>query len=197
MAKRASEDGPNPPRLTWEKFQAICATLEQVGLKNRACDIHNFQYDNVALTIQKQSLAGDNEWKELWDLSEERYRESLVSEAHRRAVDGVEEPVFHKGHLVGTVTRYSDRLLELMLKSKVPDFRTSITHQHTGAAIPALELINELTLPAQKAIRDIIVADLTAQAERMAATAALDDGTLLIEGDAREVGSSHEGDPSL
>lgn len=43
-----------------------------------------------------------------------------VQAAHRRAIDGVPEPVFQGGQYVGDVVRYSDRLLELLLKGGDP-----------------------------------------------------------------------------
>jgi len=39
----------------------------------------------------------------------------MEGEARRRAVDGVQEPVFYKGEVCGEVTRYSDKLLQFML----------------------------------------------------------------------------------
>lgn len=58
------------------------------------------------------------------------YGETLQKEAHRRAVDGVEEPVYYKGKVVGHVRRYSDRMLELCLKARVPQFRERATVDH-------------------------------------------------------------------
>lgn len=62
------------------------------------------------------------------DEAMQAYRESLESEAHRRAVDGVEKPVFYKGSRCddGDVKEYSDRLLELMLKRHIPEFREKL-----------------------------------------------------------------------
>lgn len=42
----------------------------------------------------------------------------LEQEARRRAIDGVEEPVYQGGQLVGTKTVYSDSLLALLLKGR-------------------------------------------------------------------------------
>ena len=48
-------------------------------------------------------------------------RDRLEGEADRRAVDGVLEPVFHRGEQVGTVRKYSDRLLIARLRKLDPD----------------------------------------------------------------------------
>ena len=43
------------------------------------------------------------------------------SSLHRRALEGVEEPVFYKGERVGVIRKYSDSLLILLLMAKRPD----------------------------------------------------------------------------
>ncbi len=45
---------------------------------------------------------------------------ALEDEAQRRAM-GYEEAVYYKGEKVGTITRYSDRLMELLLKANNPE----------------------------------------------------------------------------
>lgn len=55
----------------------------------------------------------------------------LESEARRRAVDGVEEPVVSQGKVVAYTRRYSDRLLERLLAAKRPaEFSDKVQHQH-------------------------------------------------------------------
>ena len=53
----------------------------------------------------------------------EDFRESLEAEAFRRAVSGWDEEVFQKGECVGTRHVCSDRILELMLKRHIPEYR--------------------------------------------------------------------------
>jgi hypothetical protein len=84
---------------------------------------------------------GDSEFADAWDEAIATAADGLESEARRRAVDGVEEPVFHRGQLVfkrdadtgevlrdkhgepipATVSRRSDRLLEILLAAKRPE----------------------------------------------------------------------------
>lgn len=45
---------------------------------------------------------------------------ALEDEANRRAM-GYEEPIWFQGQKVGTITKYSDRLMELLLKANNPD----------------------------------------------------------------------------
>ena len=44
----------------------------------------------------------------------------LEDEAQRRAT-GFEEDVYYKGQKVGTVTKYSDKLMEILLKANAPE----------------------------------------------------------------------------
>lgn len=50
-----------------------------------------------------------------------RATETLESEAWRRARDGVPEPVYQHGKVVGTIQRYSDALLMFLLKARAPE----------------------------------------------------------------------------
>ena len=44
----------------------------------------------------------------------------LEDEAQRRAT-GFEEDVYYKGRKVGTITKYSDKLMEILLKANAPE----------------------------------------------------------------------------
>ena len=75
----------------------------------------------------------DLEFRVAWDKAVELAMERLLEESYRRAVDGVEEPVVQGGKVVWvrdpdsgeerpfSVTRYSDRLMEVLLKFRYPD----------------------------------------------------------------------------
>lgn len=58
---------------------------------------------------------------------------SLEAEARRRAMDGVDEPVYHKGEVVGHVRKYSDTLLIFLLKAHRPHkYRDNYKIEHGG-----------------------------------------------------------------
>ena len=59
--------------------------------------------------------------------AEEHYRDTVRREIHRRAVEGWEEPVYRGGLLAGYVRRYSDALLVLLSKTKLPEFREDVS----------------------------------------------------------------------
>lgn len=57
----------------------------------------------------------------------------MEDEALRRAVVGVNEPVYQGGMLVGHVTKYSDKLLEMNLKARRPEkYRENYEAKDTG-----------------------------------------------------------------
>jgi hypothetical protein len=58
--------------------------------------------------------------------------EMLEREARRRAVDGVEEPIYWQGQKIDTLRKYSDALLIFLLKAARPDkYRERVDLAHT------------------------------------------------------------------
>lgn len=100
-------------------------------------------------------LEADVVFRRAFEDAREDATDSLELEARRRATEGVEEPVFQGGDLVGHVTKYSDRLLEQMLKAHRPDkFRER--YEHTGAGGGPIQVTKRVTFggrykPASKA----------------------------------------------
>lgn len=58
---------------------------------------------------------------ERWEEAINEAVDMLEAEAHRRAFQGTEEPVFYKGDEVGYVRKYSDPLTMFLLKAHRPD----------------------------------------------------------------------------
>jgi len=62
----------------------------------------------------------DAEFAQLWEEAEAKGISVLEAEMRRRAIDGVDEPVFHKGMVCGHIRKYSDTLLIFALKGHAP-----------------------------------------------------------------------------
>jgi len=62
----------------------------------------------------------NKEFLGLWLDAEKEAADALEGEAWRRGVEGVEEPVFHQGKVCGHIRKYSDRMLEILLKGHKP-----------------------------------------------------------------------------
>ena len=75
----------------------------------------------------------DEAFSEAWDEAVGIATDALEAEARRRAVEGVQEPVFYQGAVCGHVVRYSDRMLELLLRGHRPEvFRDRQSVEHSG-----------------------------------------------------------------
>lgn len=75
----------------------------------------------------------DDEFRKRWDEAVEEGTDRLEDEAQRRARDGVTEPVFYKGDIVGHVQRHSDTLMIFLLKARRPDkYKDRVANEHTG-----------------------------------------------------------------
>jgi len=67
-----------------------------------------------------------------WERAVEDAVDVLRAEAFRRAVQGVEEPVFHRGREIAVVRKYSDQLLGLLLRAHAPEHNPVEKHEITG-----------------------------------------------------------------
>ena len=87
--------------------------------------------DHIISYFKMQELV-----KEAEDMRTRLKRQVLEDEADRRAVDGVQEDVYHQGDVVGQQTKYSDGLLKTRLAAEHPD-KYSERHKHdvTGAIL--------------------------------------------------------------
>jgi hypothetical protein len=63
----------------------------------------------------------DEDFAAEWDDVIGASTEKLEREAYRRAYEGVEEPVYYQGKVVGYVMKKSDTLLMFTLKARKPD----------------------------------------------------------------------------
>lgn len=76
--------------------------------------------DNMSRTNHYKWL-DDEEYKKKYKIAMEEAAERLETEARRRAVEGVLEPVYYQGMKCGTIIKYSDTLLMFLLKGANPD----------------------------------------------------------------------------
>ena len=84
------------------------------------------------------------EWAERVHEARLAYRDFVEDEVRRRAIEGVDEPVFNRGVQVrdadgepAVVKRYSDRLLELHAKKTDPSYRDHTVVEQTNLNVDA------------------------------------------------------------
>ena len=74
-------------------------------------------------------LKNDPEYARAFSDAEEEAVQNLEAEARRRAVEGVDKPVFYRGQAIGKIRDYSDLLLIFLLKAKRPElYRDRFDH---------------------------------------------------------------------
>lgn len=84
-------------------------------------------------------LATDPDYEERWRTeAKEVVADKIEEEAMRRAVDGVDRPVYQGGTKVGTVREFSDTLMVLLLKALRPEKYRENVH-HSGSVGLTLE----------------------------------------------------------
>lgn len=173
MAKEAEKNKGvgRPSSVTWEQFEAICETMATLNVANKSCELNGLKYQTVRDTMNRHTAAGDMSWQTRWELAKEQYVESLKLEAHQRAIEGWDEPVFGAlpgigagSGVVGHKHMRSETILRDLLKAHVPEFKTrSEVAIVDDRPVGGMDIYTKLTLKAQKAIRDIIQADLEEQ----------------------------------
>jgi hypothetical protein len=88
--------------------------------------------------------------------------ETIRAEIARRAIEGVEEDVWHNGEVVGKRIVYSDRLLSKMADAFVPEFRDVKRVELTGKDGGAIQLLagrfdpDQLTLEELEQVRGLL-----------------------------------------
>lgn len=118
-------DDPTPEKGWKPAFLAELQESANVSEAARAAGI-NRQYAYEARGADPAFAAG-------WDAALEVATDALEGEARRRALAGVEEPIYFKGKECGRIRRYSDTLTIFLLKAHRPErFRDRVTTEHTG-----------------------------------------------------------------
>jgi hypothetical protein len=115
-------------RLTACRKKVFLAELARHGILVRAARAASPRASSQYGAVQtfKDERGRDEEFAAQWDEAMQAAEASVEHELYRRAQEGWDEPIFggrHKERIVGTVRRYSDRLLELRAKALLPAYR--------------------------------------------------------------------------
>lgn len=103
-------------RQAARRKQVFLAELTRHGNVTEAC-----RTIKVGRTMPYEWSAKDPVFKAAMEQAQEASIDALELEARRRAEEGVEEPVYQGGRLVGTKRVYSDRLIEFLLGGLRPE----------------------------------------------------------------------------
>lgn len=105
------------------KKRAFLAAYSECGTITRAAEIAGIDRGTHYNWIKEDTV-----YAKACDAAYEQAAERLEEEARRRAVEGVQKPVFYKGEECGVVQEYSDTLLIFLLKGAKPDKYAERTH---------------------------------------------------------------------
>ncbi|MBB5212617.1 hypothetical protein [Microbulbifer hydrolyticus] len=110
-------------KISEERKNIFLSELRRHGIVRRAAKAASPHADGTHFASASfyKLRARDHEFAAAWDDAQELAAAEVEYEIHRRAVEGYEEPVYQRGELVGTITKYSDRLLELRAKGLMPE----------------------------------------------------------------------------
>ncbi len=117
-----------PNTFTPERKAILLAVLEDTASPKAAAAAAG-----IVRSTALYHKANDMEFRTQWEAAVEVELDSLLEEAYRRAAVGVNEPVIHQGRVSTvadpetgderplTVRKYSDRLMEVLLKWRYGD----------------------------------------------------------------------------
>lgn len=140
-------------KLTTRARMVFLAHLRQTANVTEAA-----QMINMARRSLYDARERDPEFAKQWDDAVEEATDALEREARRRAVEGWDEPVFYKGQLQGYIRRYSDRMLELLLRAHRPDKFSERVNLHLVVKREIARIEQDVSLTEdekQQLIRDV------------------------------------------
>lgn len=121
-----STDTETRVKVVWE--EAFLAVLRASGIVRHACEAAG-----VSRTTAYDRRERHPDFAAAWDEAMEDACDLLEAEARRRALEGVEKPIFWQGEQVATVREYSDTLMTLVLKAHRPEkYRERVDSRLSG-----------------------------------------------------------------
>lgn len=130
------------PTLTDELLDEFIEELaENGGIVSRAAK--HVGVSRVALYAKRNANMG---FAKRWAEAINAGTDVLEEEAFRRAVEGTDRPVYYQGIECGHIREYSDKMLELLLKSRRPHiFREKLAEapERDDPGIGTFELVDD------------------------------------------------------
>lgn len=103
----------NGTRVKQAEFLKVFAEVGTISMAAETCQ--------MSRTNHYRWMEDDPEYPHAFEEAKKIAVDRLVSEARRRALEGVEEPVYYQGKQVGGVVKYSDGLLMFLIKGEMPE----------------------------------------------------------------------------
>jgi hypothetical protein len=117
---------PSLPAITLDALDMYITHLALTGRKRKSAILARIEPQSLWAYRKKNSELKEREL-EAMAFYEEKLVEDIETEIERRAIKGVTEPVFYEGAKCGHKRVYSDRLLTLLAKRHIPEYRDHVT----------------------------------------------------------------------
>jgi hypothetical protein len=118
---RTPKKPPAVLRPDWMKSAGLVKFIAE--LEKHGNVSHALKAAHLARGWAYKKRAEDAEFTQAFEDARRCGLEVLKDEAHRRAYEGVEEPVFYQGEVAAHVRKYSDTLLMFLVKQADPSYR--------------------------------------------------------------------------
>jgi len=123
------------------KQAAFLAAYAECGVISRAAEACDMSTRRHYEWLERDDEEGT--YETAFNDAREHAAGLLETEARRRAIEGVKEPVYQKGECVGYKQKYSDTLLIFLMKGAMPD-KYADRKQISGKGGGPLEIHEEI-----------------------------------------------------
>lgn len=120
------------PEVSQPKKRAFLAAYASLGAITKAAQVAGINRRSHYNWHEEEGPDGDA-YRMAFEDARASACDSLEVEARRRAMSGVDKPVYYQGERVDTLKEYSDTLLIFLLKGAMPEkYRENARIEHTG-----------------------------------------------------------------
>jgi hypothetical protein len=123
---------PDFPEVKDPKKRAYAVTFAMTGNHREAAKAAGI-CESTGLNWRKDTRPKNQAFLQAIEQGGKLACDRIEAEIHRRAIEGVVEPVYQQGRQVGTVRRFSDTLLIFLAKGAMPHkYRDKLEHMGPG-----------------------------------------------------------------
>lgn len=95
-----------------EQIDLFIECLSKIYVPTKAAEL-----SGVSRAAMYNLRKRDQDFADRWEMAQAEAKDALVTEARRRAVEGIDKPIMFGGKVVGVMKERSDKLLEFLLAS--------------------------------------------------------------------------------
>jgi len=147
-------------KISDDRRKAFLAELARTGSIAQAARAASPHAKSGAVTSFRDLIRRDREFAAAVEEAMFEARGVIEAEIHRRAVEGVERPVYDKqGKPIGVVREYSDRLLELKARATLPEYNRALSIPSVNVAVQNNTTVGIVPPEDMDALRELPRAD--------------------------------------